>query len=99
MTIEKYLKEIANILETEFEARHYEQYGYNTYSFMTDRFGGTYVHFHHDLKTDVLTDWYGRKEAQVVRLEMAMIYVSKKLDEFKKVRNLDEIYEQINAEY
>lgn len=98
--IQKHLENIAKDLDTMFEAKHYEQYGYSTYSFMTDKFGGTYVHFHCDHKTGVLTDWYGlKKHEKVVPIEMAMVYVSKKLKEMLKARNLDEIYAQINAEY
>ena len=93
-------KNLASELHTMMEVHEYTQYGWAAISFMTDKFGGTYVHLHYDLKTGVVTNWYGSDHARVVetldQLRMMVKYYMKKM---LKARDMKALSDFINEQY
>lgn len=93
-------KDIANNLHTMIEVKEYKEYGWASIAFMTDKFGGVYVHLHYDLKTNKVVNWYGQKNEQEVNdISFLSYFVKSERDKLLQKRDLNEIYEQVNSEY
>ena len=93
-------EELAEELQTNCEREDYPQYGWTNISFYTDKFGGTYVNLHYDHNTGVVTNWYGSEYAYEVNSKKFLrSLVKRELYRELKDRDLDYIYEMINAEY
>lgn len=91
---------IAKELHTIMEAKKYEKYGWASIAFMTDKFGGVYVHLHYDLKTNKVVNWYGmQKETEITDLQQLKELVRVERDKLLKERDMESIYEQVNSEY
>lgn len=91
---------IARELHTIIEAKKYEKYGWASIAFMTDKFGGVYVHLHYDLNTNKVVNWYGMdKETEITDLQQLKELVRVERDKLLKERDMYEIYEQVNNEY
>lgn len=91
---------IAKEYHTMFETHDYSEYGWASLSFMTDKFGGTYVHIHYDHKTGEMVNWFGHKNARKVenveQLRMMVKYCMKKE---LKARDMHALSEFINSQY
>ena len=93
-------KTIATNLDTMVEIKEYSNYGWGQVSFMTDKFGGTYVCLHFDMKTGKVINWFGHKDAREINdLSFLSYFVKNEMEKMLKARNLKEIYNQINNEY
>lgn len=93
-------KDIANNLHTMMEVKEYKEYGWASIAFMTDKFGGVYVHLHYDLKTNKVVNWYGmQNETEITDLQQLKELVRVERDKLLKERDMESIYEQINNEY
>lgn len=91
---------IAKELHTMMEAKKYDKYGWASIAFMTDKFGGVYVHLHYDLNTNKVVNWYGFKdETEITDLQQLKGLVRVERDKLLKERDMYEIYEQVNNEY
>lgn len=91
---------IAKELHTMMEAKKYDKYGWASIAFMTDKFGGVYVHLHYDLNTNKVVNWYGFKnETEITDLQQLKELVRVERDKLLKERDMESIYEQINNEY
>lgn len=91
---------IARELHTIIEAKKYEKYGWASIAFMTDKFGGVYVHLHYDLNTNKVVNWYGMKnETEITDLQQLKELVRVERDKLLKERDMESIYEQVNNEY
>lgn len=96
----KQCKEIANNLQTIIDVKEYPQYGWAAIAFMTDKFGGTYVNLHYDLKTNEVVNWYGHKdERRINDLSFLSYFVKEEMKKEISRRNLSQVYELVNAEY
>lgn len=96
----KVCKTIGNNLNTIVEVKDYSQYGFGQVSFMTDRFGGTYVCLHYDMNNKEVVNWYGEKnERRINDISFLSYFVKDEMKKALKGRNLDEVYESVNAEY
>ena len=93
-------EDIAKEYHTMFETQDYAEYGWASLSFMTDKFGGTYVHIHYDHKTGEMVNWFGHKNARKVenveQLRMMVKYCMKKE---LKARDMHALSEFINSQY
>jgi hypothetical protein len=96
----KICKEIARDLHTIVEVKDYPEYKWGNIAFMTDKFGGVYTNLHFDHKTQVVTNWYGTKQAEVINdtAQLAKV-VTKQMQHELKVRDLDSVYDYINSQY
>ena len=96
----EYCENLANELHTMMEAREYAEFGWASICFETDKFGGTYVCLHYDLKTGVVTNWYGSEHARVIdtldQLRMMVKYYMKKM---LKSRDMNAVSDFINSQY
>lgn len=93
-------KEIANNLHTMCEVKEYPEYGWAAIAFMTDKFGGTYVNLHYDLKTNEVVNWYGHKdERRINDLSFLSYFVKEEMKKEISKRNLSQVYEMVNDEY
>lgn len=93
-------KNIAKELHTMMEAKKYEKYGWASIAFMTDKFGGVYVHLHYDLNTNKVVNWYGfEKETEITDLQQLKELVRAERYKLLKERDMESIYEQVNNEY
>jgi len=103
MTFEQFTiicKDIAEKLQTMCEVKEYRRYGWASIAFMTDKFGGTYINLHYDLQTNEIVNWYGHKNAQEIKdISFLSYFVKDELEKEQKARNLNQIYEMVNAEY
>ena len=93
-------KNLASDLHTMVEVSDYTEYGWSAISFMTDKFGGTYVNLHFDHKTGEVVNWYGSKKARKVesidQLKMMVKYYMKKM---LKARDMKALSDFINSQY
>lgn len=93
-------QEIAREEDTMIEVKDYPKFGWAAISFMTDRFGGVYVHLHFDHKTRDIVNWYGHDGAvQLESVEQLKNLVRTEKEKLLKVRDLNKVYEMVNAEY
>ena len=93
-------KTIADDLQTIVEVKEYREYGWAGIAFMTDHFGGIYINFHYDLKTDKVVNWYGHKDAEeITDYKLLPNFVKEKMNKELKSRDFEALYEMINAEY
>ncbi len=103
MTFERFeiiCKDLAAKLQTICEVTKYPEYGWNAIAFMTDHFGGVYVNLHYDLQTNVITNWYGNKDATEVKsISFLSSLVEKEMNKTLESRDLYAISEMINDEY
>lgn len=91
---------IARELHTMMEAKKYEKYELASIAFMTDKFGGVYVHLHYDLNTNKVVNWYGmQKETEITDLQQLKELVRVERDKLLQKRDMESIYEQVNSEY
>ena len=91
---------IAKELHTMMEAKKYEKYGWASIAFMTDKFGGVYVHLHYDLNTNKVVNWYGMPyQTEITDLQQLKELVRVERDKLLKERDMESIYEQVNSEY
>lgn len=91
---------IARELHTMMEAKRYDEYGCASVAFMTDKFGGVYVHLHYDLNTNKVVNWYGMKnEAEITDLQQLKELVRVEREKLLEERDMESIYEQVNSEY
>lgn len=91
---------IANELQTMIEVKEYPQYNWGGISFMTDKFGGTYVNLHYDYNTGVVTNWFGSEDAQEIYDEDQLReLVKREMNRMLQDRDLSYIYEMVNSEY
>ncbi len=93
-------KEIANNLQTICEVKEYKEYGWAAIAFMTDKFGGTYINLHYDLQTNEIVNWYGQKNAREIKdISFLSYFVKEEMEKELKSRDLNKVYEMVNAEY
>ena len=93
-------EQVATKLNTMIEVRDYTEYGdWTSISFMTDKFGGTYVHINLNNETLRMINWFGRPEQTEVDPDFLEELVRVELAKALKERDLDAIYDQVNAEY
>lgn len=93
-------KTIANNLQTMVEVNDYSEYGWGQVAFMIDKFGGTYVCLHFDMKTGKVTNWFGHKDAREINdISFLSYFVKSEMKKMLKARNLGIISEYINSEY
>ena len=91
---------IAKELHTIMDATMYDKYGWASVAFMTDKFGGVYVHLHYDLNTNKIVNWYGMKnEAEITDLQQLKELVRVEREKLLEERDMESIYEQVNSEY
>ena len=91
---------IAKELHTIMDAKMYDKYGWASVAFMTDKFGGVYVHLHYDLNTNQIVNWYGMKnEAEITDLQQLKELVRVEREKLLEERDMESIYEQVNSEY
>ena len=82
------------------ETKKYEKYGWASIAFMTDKFGGVYVHLHYDLNTNKVVNWYGmNNEAEITDLQQLKELVRVEREKLLEERDMESIYEQANSEY
>jgi len=93
-------KNIAADLRTMVEVKDYRKFGWASIAFMTDKFGGTYMHLHYDHHNGEVINWFGSKKARrvdnVEQLKMMVKYYMKKE---LKVRDMKALSEFINSQY
>ena len=93
-------KTIANNLQTMVKISDQSKYGWMSVSFMTDNFGGTYVHLHYDLNTGKVINWFGSKDAREINdISFLSYFVKSEMEKMIKARDQKEIYDFINDEY
>lgn len=93
-------KELADELRTIFEAKRYDRYGWVSLSFMTDKFGGIYVHLHYDLNTNRVVNWYGFEKATEIKCkEQLRELVITERNKMLQNRDFEALSERINEEY
>ena len=93
-------REIAREENTMIEIKDYPRSGWAAISFMTDKFGGVYVHLHFDHKTRDVVNWYGHDGAiELESVEQLKNLVRIGKEKFLKLRNLNKVYKMANAEY
>ena len=93
-------KEIANNLHTMCEVKEYPEYGWAAIAFMTDKFGGTYINLHYNLHTNEIINWYGHKNAREIKdISFLSYFVRSEMEKEMKARDINAVYEMINAEY
>ena len=91
---------IARELHTMMDAKKYDRYGWASIAFMTDKFGGVYVHLHYDLNNNKVVNWYGMDtETEITDLQQLKELVRVERDKLLKERDMESIYEQVNSEY
>ena len=91
-------KNIAAELDTIVKIKNYENYGFAQVSFMTDNFGGTYAIFKFDHKTKEVK-WYEFGNEKTISDEHQLrMFIKLNLNKMLEERDLDEIYNKINAE-
>lgn len=91
---------IAKELHTIMEAKKYDRYGWASIAFMTDKFGGVYVHLHYDLNTNKVVNWYGfEKATEITDSKQLKELVRVERDKLLKERDMESVYEQVNNEY
>lgn len=96
----KQCKEIAKNLQTIVEVKEYAQYGWAAIAFITDKFGGTYVNLHYDLNTNKVVNWYGHKDAREINdISFLSYFVNAEMKKELARRDLNKVYEMVNAEY
>ena len=103
MTFENFVsvcKEIANNLQTICEVKEYPEYGWAAIAFMTDKFGGTYINLHYDFQTNEIVNWYGHKDAREIKdISFLSYFVKNEMEKEMKARDLNAVYNMVNAEY
>ena len=93
----KYLAEKMHTLE---EHREYQEHGFGSVWFMTDKFGGNYAGFHFNLKTSEVTYMKGHpKEERITSLERMTALIEADRKRMMQARDLRAISERVNAEY
>ena len=91
---------IANELNTIVEIKDYTELGWTSISFAIDRFGGTYVHINLNNETLKMVNWFGsEREEEVKDIENLKALVMNEKSREEKERDLNEVYNFINAEY
>ena len=93
-------KTIANNLQTMVEVNDYSEYGWGQVAFMTDKFGGTYVCLHFDMKTGKVTNWFGHKDAREINdISFLSYFVKSEMQKMLKARDMEALSEFINSQY
>jgi hypothetical protein len=93
-------KQIAKELHTIMDAKKYDRYGWASIAFMTDKFGGVYVHLHYDINNNKVVNWFGtERETEITDLQQLKELVRVERDKLLKERDMESIYEQVNNEY
>lgn len=91
---------IADELHAMIEVKEYREYNWCSIVFMTDKFGGNYASFHYDLRTGVITNWYGYPDEKKINgIGELLKIVQESKEEMERNRDLDAIYDRINEEY
>lgn len=97
--LEAFCRSIAEEEHTLLDIRRYNEYGWESISFATDKFGGTYVSLHVDLETGKVHNWYKTDEEQEIRtIEQLQVLVHKENELLKKIRSKS-VSEMINSQY
>lgn len=97
---EVFCEALAKNLHTIVECSRYDDYGWASVDFMTDKFGGGYAHFHYDLKTNVITYNFGYPDSKVINdISELPSLVKARRDYMLKARDMDGLYKFINDQY
>ncbi len=76
------------------------RYGWMSIAFMTDKFGGTYIHLHYDLHNNKVVNWFGTKDAREINdIGFLSYFVKDEMNKELARRDLKKVYEMINAKY
>lgn len=92
-------EQVAAKLNTMVEINDWSEFGWTEISFMTDKFGGTYVHINLNNETLRMINWYGRPEQTEINPDFLEDFVKVELAKMLKVRDLDSVYEFVNSQY
>ena len=95
----EFCKKVANEQNTMVEFKEYPEYRFGTASFMTDKFGGTYCHFKFDYDTLEIIDDFDAKITHYTTIGDIVNHITEHRKNEEELRDLDYIYESINAEY
>lgn len=94
-------KIIAAQLRTMVECTPYPDYNWGAVDFMTDKFGGCYTLLHYDYFTNVVTYFKGHPTREREIRTFADLFETVQDDMYATLENrdLDAVYEMVNAEY
>lgn len=95
-----FCKVVASRLHTMVEGHTYNDYGFASIAYMTDKFGGVYLMLHYDLESGkVIADYGSADEQEITSANQLCELVRARRDDMLEKRDMDGVYEFINSQY
>lgn len=92
-------EKIANDLHTMVEVHDYNEYGFGTAAFMTDKFGGVYANIKYDFDTNIVSDNFLKENNTFSNYISLVHHIDEQRKKMLLKRNMDEVYDFVNFQY